>query len=59
MKTFKCYSVPLKKYLLDMGFSYSWVDINPQNSKTFWTFQITNGLSEALERWSANRPAKV
>ena len=59
MKTFKCYSANLKKYLLELGFSYNWVDTNPQNNKTFWTFKISDELSEALKRWSANRPINL
>lgn len=40
MEKFKCKSVKLKKYLLDNGLRYIWVDVDLEN-KTYWVFERT------------------
>lgn len=52
---YKCYSVPLMKFLLESGFRYDLVGKNPRNNKTFWVFIKDERLSASLDKWTANK----
>ena len=56
MKKYKCYSPNLKKFLLDKGFKYLWVDVSKSSGKTFWMFELTDELSQVLTEWTNNKP---
>lgn len=56
MKKFRCYSANMKKFLIDKGFKYLWVDVSKANGKTFWMFELTDELSQALTEWTNNKP---
>lgn len=47
-----CYSIPLKQYLLDKGFNYEFVALNPKTNKTFWVFIKNEQFNKALTEWS-------
>lgn len=55
---FKCFSVPLMKFLLGKGFRYELIAIDPSSNKKFWLFTQNEDLSNALTEWSNNKPNK-
>lgn len=55
---FKCFSVPLMKFLLDKGLRYELIAIDPSSNKKFWLFIQSENLSGALKEWSSNNPNK-
>jgi hypothetical protein len=38
MEKFKCKSVKLKKFLMQNGLRYTWVDVDPIDNMTYWIF---------------------
>lgn len=52
---FYCYSMNLKKYLMDNGMIYDIVATNPNNSKLFFRFERNNELDKLLTKWSENK----
>lgn len=55
---FKCFSVPLMKFLLGKGFRYELIAIDPSSNKKFWLFIKNHNVSDALNEWSINNPNK-
>lgn len=51
-KFFYCYSVNLKKYLMNNGLRYDVVAVNPNSNKTFWRFERNEVLDDLLTQWS-------
>ena len=52
---YKCYSVPLMKFLVGNGMRYEVVGKNPRNNKTFWVFVKNEKLSTYLNEWTSNK----
>ena len=50
-KYFYCYSMNLKKFLMDNGLRYEVVAINPNNNKLFYTFKRCKRLDILLNDW--------
>ena len=49
-KLFFCYKPKLKKYLMDKGHRYIFVDVNKEG-KTFWLFERTNELTQHIDEF--------
>ena len=49
-KLFFCYKPKLKKYLMDRGHRYIFVDVNKEG-KTFWLFERTNELTKHIDEF--------
>ena len=50
-KYFYCYSMNLKKFLMDNGLRYEVVAVNPNNNKLFYTFKRCKRLDMLLNDW--------
>lgn len=57
-KGYKCFSVPLKNFLMNKGLEYVAVALDPKTKDTFWLFLRCDELDKALTEWSANKPKK-
>ena len=55
---FKCFSVPLMKFLLDSGLRYELIAIDPSSNKKFWAFIRNDELGRGLTEWANNNPNK-
>lgn len=55
-KGYKCFSVPLKDFLMSNGLEYITVAKDPKSLSTFWLFLRSNELDKALTDWSNNKP---
>lgn len=55
---FKCFSVPLMKFLLNKGLRYKLIAIDPSSNKKFWLFIQDDELGHALTEWSNDNPNK-
>jgi hypothetical protein len=51
---YTCYSINLMRFLKAHGFSYISRGVNDRTGRTFWVFEVTPKLSEALTNWSKN-----
>ena len=49
-KLFFCYEPKLKKYLMDKGHRYIFVDVNKEG-KTFWLFERTDELTKHIDEF--------
>ena len=49
-KLFFCYKPKLKKYLMDKGHRYIFVDVNKEG-KTFWLFERTDELTKHIDEF--------
>ena len=54
-KYFYCYSMNLKKFLMDNGLRYEWVDTNPKYNKLYYKFERTEELNYLLTQWSKGK----
>ena len=54
-KYFYCYSMNLKKFLMDNGLRYEWVDTNPKSNKLYYKFERTEELNNLLTQWSKGK----
>ena len=54
-KYFYCYSMNLKKFLMDNGLRYEWVDTNPKSNKLYYKFERTEELTNLLTQWSKGK----
>lgn len=54
-KYYRCYSLTLKKYLLNQGFKYCYEGFNKKTKKQYWDFRLTEMLSIALTKYSNNK----
>lgn len=52
---FCCYSIPLRKFLMENGLRYKIVAKNPNSLKDFWVFVRDKKLDELLIEWAANK----
>lgn len=59
MKTFRCFSVPLKTFLISKKFKYELIAIDPTSNKKFWLFFRTEEFNNALTEWRENNPNKL
>jgi len=50
-----CYSIPLKKYLKEMGFNFIIKALHPITNKPFFMYEKTNNLDMTLRNWSNNK----
>lgn len=58
-KGYKCFSVPLKEFLLSKGLEYITIALDPKTKDTFWLFLKGEMLDEALTEWKLNKPKVV
>ena len=49
-KLWFCYKAKLKKYLMDKGHRYIFVDVNKEG-KTFWLFERRNELTRHIDEF--------
>lgn len=56
IRFFNCYSVPLKNFLMDKGFRYASVGINPKTSNTYWLFVRDEEFDKTLTEWKLTKP---
>ena len=49
-KLFFCYKPKSKKYLMDKGHRYIFVDVNKEG-KTFWLFERTDELTKHIDEF--------
>ena len=54
-KYFYCYSMNLKKFLMDNGLRYEWVDTNPKSNKLYYKSERTEELNNLLTQWSKGK----
>ena len=52
---FYCYSVRLKKFLMDNGLRYDVVAVNKNSGRTFWTFKRDDKLDSLLIQWNKSK----
>ncbi|MEE1072502.1 MAG: hypothetical protein U0L26_08970 [Cellulosilyticum sp.] len=52
IKTFRCYSYPLKNFLLENGLEYLDVGKDHKTDKTYWIFVDDEDLTNKLKEWS-------
>ena len=57
-KYFYCYSMNLKKFLMDNGMRYDLVANNPNNNKLFFRFERNEELCKLLDKWAEGSPCK-
>ena len=50
-KGYKCFSVPLKEFLMDRGLEYIVIGLDPKSFDTFWLFLRGEDLDEGLTEW--------
>ena len=55
---YKCFSVPLKDFLMSKGLEYVTVALDPKTKDTFWLFLRNEDLDGALTQWQLNKPKK-
>ena len=55
IKYFYCYSMNLKKFLMDNGCRYDVVATNPNSGKLFFRFEKTEKLKLLLDEWKINK----
>ena len=55
-KFFYCYSMNLKKFLMDNGMRYDLVANNPNNNKLFFRFERNEELCKLLDKWAEGKP---
>lgn len=55
IKIYKCFSTPLKEFLMANGEEYICVAIDPKQQKTFWMFVKSEHLNELLKQWTNNK----
>ena len=53
-KYFYCYSMNLKKFLMDSGLRYEWVGTNPKTNTQYFKFKRCKRLDLLLNEWSKN-----
>lgn len=53
-KYYRCFSVPLKDYLMSKGFEYELVALDPKSKDTFWLFLRNNKFNGFLLEWKLN-----
>ena len=49
---FHCYSFKLRHFLQSQGFRYAQKMKNPKNNLTYFTFEKSNELNYAIEKWN-------
>ena len=57
-KFFYCYSMNLKKFLMDNGMRYDLVANNPNNNKLFFRFERNEELCRLIDKWAEGNPCK-
>ena len=50
-----CYSMNLKKFLMDNGLRSEWVDTNPKSNILCYKFERTEELNNLLTQWSKGK----
>lgn len=50
-KYFRCFSVPLKNYLLSNDVKYELVALDTKSKNTFWLFVKTDKFQTVLSQW--------
>ena len=50
-KAYKCFSTRQKRYLMDKGFEYICIAIDPKTEDLFWLFLRNDNLNKALDNW--------
>lgn len=57
IRMYKCYSVPLKDWLLyEKKIEFITVALDPNTKKTFFMYVKNEELDSALTEWSNNKP---
>lgn len=51
-KGYKCFSVPLKDFLMSKGMEYIVIGLDPRSLDTFWLFLRGDDLDEHLTKWN-------
>lgn len=59
IKIFKCFSVPLKQFLMNRGLEYIAVALDPKTKNTMWMFVKNEELDEALTIWKQTKPRDI
>ena len=52
---YNCYSLRVLAYLKKNGFFYIDKGVNPSTNRTYYRFEITDELDEALQQFTANK----
>lgn len=50
-----CYSINLRKFLLENNVKYEICALNPNNNQMFWVYIRNEKLDELLTEWSNRR----
>lgn len=58
MKVYRCFSNPLKQYLMNNGMPYILIAKDCVTNKTFWLFENNTSLNLLLNTWRQNNPNK-
>jgi hypothetical protein len=56
-KIYRCFSIPLMKFIREQGIEPSFKAVHPVSRKLFWAFVVTDDLSDALTKWTLNKPS--
>lgn len=54
---FKCFSVPLHRFLRVNGVKPLSKGVHEETQKTFWVYEMNDRLAELLTVWTANKPS--
>lgn len=54
-KYYRCFSVPMKDFLMSKGFSYELIALDPKSKDTFWLFLRSYEFNNTLWDWKCNK----
>jgi hypothetical protein len=55
-KIYRCFSIPLMKFIKENGIQPVFKAVHPVSRKYFWAFVVSDDLSAVLTKWTANKP---
>lgn len=55
---YRCYSVSLMQYLLNLGIRYILIARDIKSDRQFWAYVKTDDFCAALKQWTDNNPKK-
>jgi hypothetical protein len=55
-KIYRCFSIPLMKFIKEQGIEPQFKAVHPVSRKLFWAFLLNDDLSVVLTKWTRNKP---